>query len=587
MPRNRLKRNVFVHSLFFLVFVVLASYITFPLVFKLTSLTTGYGDELFIAWNHAWNIHTFFTNPVNILHIFNAPLFFPYQNTLAYSDAYLTNSLLLGPIVLLLKEPIATNNLTLILSFIFLGFFTYLLSFYLTKDHAVSFVSGILVQFCPVMLTYLVHIQILASYLVPLSIIFFLEFLKTKKALFYLLFLFIFILQMYNSFLPGYFIFFTALILIIFYGFSQKNYKWIFDKRIIFLSLISFLMILPVITPYFSVSKQFNYTRDFRETIHFALQPEDFITTISQDRFFPLISKVPVNFNVPQNAEIKQGFIGLTFLILLVLSISYFLKRKVKKDFAIKGIITSAFLGFILSLGPFLHLGRLTIHHPFPIPLPYAAFYYLVPGFKGMRNSAPWEMLLILFSAVVIGYFLHVILKKNNYKKYFICIVLSIVIILEFNPPLHFLPVPPLSKAPKLYSWLKTTPATTSTIEMPIYNWNMQPYVSSELWREYYSTIDFRPAVNGTSGFTPPPWQNMVINLMSSFPSDATVNQLNKLGVNLIIIHKAEYDKLYNNHYLVQNKRIPNGTAVINFLASNPKVELVKILDNDYVYRLK
>jgi len=587
MPKNSFKRNIFIHALFFLVFVILASYITFPLVFKLTSLTTGYGDELFIAWNHAWNIHTFFINPSNILHIFNAPLFFPYQNTLAYSDAYLTNSLLLGPVVLLLKEPIVANNLTLILSFIFLGFFTYLLSFYLTKDHAVSFVSGLLVQFCPVMLTFLVHIQILASYLVPLSIIFFLEFLKTRKVLFYLLFLLIFILQMYNSFLPGYFIFFTALILILFYAFSQKNKKRILNKQIIFLTAFAFLIILPVVAPYFSVSKQFDYVRDFRETIHFALQPEDFITTIPQDRFFPLISKIPVNVNVPQNAEIKQGFIGLTFSILLVLSLFYFLRKKIKKDFAIKGIFTSAFLGFILSLGPFLHLGRLTIHHPFPIPLPYAAFYYLVPGFKGMRNSARWEMLFILLSAVVIGYCLHTLLKKNTYKKYFICIALSVVIILEFNLPLSFLPIPSLSKAPKLYSWLKTTPASTSAVEMPIYNWNMQPYVSSEVWREYYSTIDFRPAVNGTSGFTPPPWQNMVINLMRSFPSDGDLKQLKGLGVNLIIIHKAEYDKLYSNGYKVKDKRIPSGTDIVDFLNSDTKIKLIQAIDNDYVYRLK
>jgi hypothetical protein len=417
----RLQKIPFGHLIVLLLFFVLACYITFPLIFKITSLATGYSDELFIAWNHAWNIHVFFTNPSSILNIFNAPLFFPYKNALAYSDVYFTNSLLLGLPVLLLKEPIVANNLTIILSLTFLGFFTYLLSFYLTKDYITSFIAGLLVQFCPVMLTEFVHIQILASYLVPLSIIFLLEFFKTRKTIFCALFLFIFILQMYNSFLPGYFIFFTGLILIFFYTLSHKNFKWIFTKKNIALGLSAFILCLPVIIPYFAVSRQFNYVRDIRETIHFALQPEDLLTTIPEDRFQPLISKIPVNLNLPQNAEIKPGFIGLPFLVLLIISLIYFAKKSLKKDFAIWGILVSACLGLLLSLGPFLHWQRLTIHHPFPIPLPYALFYYLVPGFQGIRDSARWEMLFILFSAVFVGFVLHAFFKKNrsyckNYK---------------------------------------------------------------------------------------------------------------------------------------------------------------------------
>jgi len=158
---------------------------------------------------------------------------------------------------------------------------------------------------------------------------------------------------------------------------------------------------------------------------------------------------------------------------------------------------------------------------------------------------------------------------------------------LQFNFPLHFLPMSSISTAPKIYSWLNSTPKDTSLIEMPIYNWNMQPYVAIEVWREYYSTLNFRPTVNGTSGFTPLPWQNMVINLMTQFPSDSSVQQLKNLGVNLIIVHKAEYDKLNNSKFVVKNKRIPNGADVINFLNTDSKVMLVKTFGSDFVYKIK
>ena len=512
-----------------MIFFILACYITYPLVFKITSLATGYGDELFIAWVHSWNIHAFLAKPFDISYIFNAPMFFPYKDTLAYSETFLTNSLFMVLPVLILKEPIVANNITLILSLTLLGFFTYFLAFYLTKDFITSFIAGLLVEFCPVMLTYFVHIQMLASYLLPLAIIFFLKFLKTKKSFFLLLFFLIFLLQIYTSLLPSYFIFFSGIILTIFYIFSSKNYKWLLSKRNIFLGLLTFLLTLPIAIPYFSVSKEFNYTRDIRDSIHFAFQPEDFLTAIPQDRFYSLISKLPVNNNLPQNAEIKSAFLGVTFSIIFILSLIYFFKKKVKKNYEILGILISALLGLVLSLGPFLHIHRLTIHHPFPIPLPYAVFYYLMPGFQGLRNSQRWIIFFILFAAVFVGFTLYQFFKKSTYKKYVVCLILSILIIIEFKPPIPFFPMPSIKNAPKIYSWLNTTSKNTSLIEMPIYNWDMYPYVQAELWREYYSTLNFRNEVNGTSGFTPPPWQNMVVNLMANFPSDNTIQTLKNL----------------------------------------------------------
>ncbi|MCL4418163.1 MAG: hypothetical protein M1365_16000, partial [Actinobacteria bacterium] len=78
--------------LFLLIFFLSACFITYPLIFNLGSLSTGYGDELLIAWNHNWNIYIFSKNLLNIFNIFQANIYFPYQNSLAFSDTYFTNS---------------------------------------------------------------------------------------------------------------------------------------------------------------------------------------------------------------------------------------------------------------------------------------------------------------------------------------------------------------------------------------------------------------------------------------------------------------------------------------------------------------
>ena len=574
--------NIFLLLIFFL----LACFITYPLIFNLGLLTTGYGDELLIAWNHNWNIYNFSNNLANI---FQANIYFPYNNSLAFSDAYFTNSILALMPVMILNSPIAANNFTIIISLTLVGFFTYFLSFMITKERLLSILSGILVIFCPAYLSSLVHIQIIAVYFVILSIIFLLIFLKSKKNLFFVLFLSVFVLQTYNSFMPGFFIAFSASVICLFYLLEdKKRVKFLFVKKNILLFLISIAIILPIIIPYYKVSSEFNYVRDIRETIHFALQPEDFLSTSSFSRLQPLLSQLSFTKDLQNKGEVKPGFIGLIFSILTIAAFFYIIKNWKKQNYVIKGIFVSSVLGLILSLGPFMHWQRLTIHSPFPIPLPYLIFYYIIPGFNGIRNSARYEMLFILFAAPLAAVYLKEALKNTSLNiKSGLILLLIFLVILEFNFPIKFYPVPQIKDFPKVYSWLLTTPKQTVIIEMPIYNWNVAFYSSREFWREYYSTVHFRKTVNGASGFSPPPWQELVNYLLFDFPSDESISKLKNIGVNIIIVHKNEYETLYKDNFIFQNKKIPNGQEVIKYLMISKSVSFEKQFGEDYVFKIR
>lgn len=580
-------RNIFS----FLLFFSLAIFITFPLIFNLSSLTTGYGDELVTSWLYNWNIYNFSSNIFNIIHIFDANNYFPYLNSLAFSDSGFTNSFFVLIPALILKSPIVTNNLTIILSLTLLGFFTYLLSLFLTKNNLVSVLSGTLVIFCPAFLSHISNIQIISIYFVPLSILFFLKFLNTKNNKYFFLFLVFFVLQSYNSFLPGYFILFTAFLIFFFYVLEdRKRLKIIFTKKNILATLICLFLVLLIAIPYFKVSKQFNYVRDIRDSIHLALQPEDFLSSneFGYTRLNNYLSTLPFSKDIYKNGEVKPGFIGLTFSILLLFSFFYILKTWKKQNFVIKGIFSASILGFLLSLGPFLHFQRLTIHDPFPIPLPYLIFYYLVPGFMGMRNSARFEILLIILAAPIIAFTLKESLKKTKVNKKNLLIILFILlVILEFNFPMKFYKLPAVGEFPKVYSWLTNTPKETAIVEMPVYNWNITPYASQEFWREYYSTIHFRRTVNGISGFSPFPWQELVNFLLSEFPSDKSIQKLKEIGVNLIVVHKNEYDALYKNNYKILGKSTQNGEDVINSLLNRKDLYLEKQFSDDYVFRIR
>lgn len=579
--RNRITKAI----ISFCIFLFASVYLTYPLIFHLGGYTTALSDELLIAWIHSWVVHSIASG--DILSVFNANIYYPFPNTLAYSDTFFITSLLSWIPLLVIGEPIVANNVTFISSLLFLGFSIYLLCYYLTKSFFASLVAGLLVIFSPAVLDKKVHLQVLAIEFVPLALLFFIIFLNKKRSVYLLLSLLFFVLQTYNSFLPGYFILFSYLIISLVYFYeNKKKAVLVFYKKNILYFIISLLLITPIALPYYQVSKEFNYTRDIRESIHLALHPEDYFYTSSDSRLMHILNELPFN-QVSQNNEFKPGFIGAIFTFLAIYSIWYIIKRLRKRDLYIKSFLAIAFTGLILSLGPALHLGRQTVHEPFPIPLPYALFYYVLPGFQGFRNSARWEMLFILALAVLIAIILHNALKKVSFrKKAIIYIILVVGIIAEFNFPMQYTNVPQKKDFPEVYSWLNTTPQETKIIEFPIYVWNMHPYVFDENMREYYSTMHFRKMVNGASGFSPPPWQDLVTNLLITFPNEKSINKLKALKINYIIVHKNEYNVLYKNNYIIQNIRIKDGETIIKELSKNKSVRLIKRFEDDFVFEL-
>lgn len=564
----------------FVIFLFLSIYITFPLIFHLGDYSTGFGDELVIAWIQNWVIHALTTNPFSL---FEANIYYPYHNSLAFSEHFLISSILSILPYKIIGEPIAVVNFTLISSLIMLGFFMYLLIYYLTKDFILSILGGLLIIFSPVTLDKVVHLQILSIQWIPLSLLFFLIFLNKYKTRYLILSLVFFVIQTYNSFLPGYFIIFTYLILYVnLYIYKRIVFKKVVTKRNILITFLFILLLIPIIVPYYKVSREFNYTRDIRDAIHFALQPQDLLYPNQYTKFQASLVKI-----FPSNSLSRTGYVGFAFSILTIITLVYFLTRFKKKEIAYNSFVITAIFGLLMSFGPLLHWNGRTIHDPFPVPLPYALLYYIFPGFQGIRNSARWEMLFVLMMSVAISWFLFRVLKeKSSIKRNFMYIILISIVVIEYNFPMKFVEVPQKKDFPKVYKWLTTTSQNAKVIELPIYNWNMWPYTHNELLRQYYGTIHFRKTVNGYSGFSPIPWQKMIVETMSEFPSGSSISYFKKIGVNYIVIHKNEFDLLNKKKFKVNERTIRSGDEIIDALYNYKQVSFVKQFDGDYVFSL-
>lgn len=478
------------------VYVLLTILVTWPLI-PANNLIIDPVDGLLNTWMLNWIAHLLTSGFSGLANFYNANIFYPYQNTFAFSDLQLPLGIIAIPFILISGEPLWVNNGVLLTNLFLTAFATYLLVRHLTNKTPVSFLAGVISGFSAIHLNYLAHQQSLSVWATVLATLCLLQ--KRQFS-----FIFFFAVAVLITPLNLYFLFLIAGVYIFF------NKEKFFP--VVRLVLMATLIVTPFLLPFWVVSKTFNYRRPLTDAIHFSLQFPDLVNVSVYSR---LSSIVPQQSGTP-------AYLGGVFLAMVLLALRKF---KASIWWWLAG------LSFILSLGPALHIFRNTVHvGPIPvIPLPYAILYYLLPGFAGFRTPSRWIILTAFALTVAVGVYFA---KKINWKW---AIILSFLVLAEVNFPFKYHKVPKVSEFPPEQIWLKENLVGAPIIQFPIYGWWDNPGVETETLREYYSTIHYHPMFNGYSGFSPKEWEDRVKWLQKNFPSRETITYLKETGIKLIL----------------------------------------------------
>jgi hypothetical protein len=149
--------------------VVTTVVLTYPLAFQLgTGGRVDSLDGLFSIWNIAWVARTVVADPAGL---FDANIFYPHLNALAFSEANLVAGLLAVPPYWLTRNPYFAHNTVVLLSFMLSLVGTYLLVRHLTGSRAAAAVSGVLFAFCPFIFARTPHIQLMMTAGLPFSML--------------------------------------------------------------------------------------------------------------------------------------------------------------------------------------------------------------------------------------------------------------------------------------------------------------------------------------------------------------------------------------------------------------------------------
>ena len=148
---------------------VLTAALTYPLVPKIDRVgRLNTDDGRWSIWVVAWVAESLIVDPGSL---YDANIFYPARNTLAYSEANLGAGLLATPAWGLTGNPYLAHNTVVVVAFVLAVAGAYYLVRYLSGSREAAAVAGVLFGFCPFIFARTAHIQLLLTAGLPFAML--------------------------------------------------------------------------------------------------------------------------------------------------------------------------------------------------------------------------------------------------------------------------------------------------------------------------------------------------------------------------------------------------------------------------------
>lgn len=509
------------------VYSLLTLVLTYPLVLHLSSaVPNDIGDPLLNTWILAWNNYALLVRPFDL---FNANIFYPLPNTLAYSEHLFSTALLALPVQLFTGEPLIAYNLSLLASFPLAAFGMYLLALKWTGRPEAAFIGGLAFAFSPYRFAAIAHIQLLTFQWLPFILLSLDNLLRNgaqglagrpslaRNAWLPVLLIFLLLQLLASWYLAVY----TGLGLALF-GLVLLLARRVSRGGLVRLGLavlVTLIVMLPFTRPYLELADELSQARPLSLALSLTARPADYLAAAPFNRVFgPLTASFR---DRPGFTEEQTLFPGLTAL---GLALSLLLSRRIG---AYPLLSLALFLGLSLAL---------------TFPAPYLALATFFPASTIVRVPARWIIPALFALAGLAGYGYAQIIGRQETRLpgllFWLCA--GLLLFETLSAPLPLAAVTNQVGLNPAYHWLAAQPGDIALVELPLHSAPAQEY--PEVKRLYASTLGWWGLVNGYSGYTPPR-QEALARALSSFPSPTATAALQALadsGALYLLIHPGE-----------------------------------------------
>ena len=508
-------------------FIALTAVMTYPQVLRMSDGVHDPADPLMVTWVLAWVAHQLPNAPA---HIFDANIFYPERNTLAYSETLLVPGLLAAPLHWLGVKPILIYNLVFLSGFALSGVGVALLVRRLTGHAGAAILAGIVFAFPPYRIDHYAHLQLQQTQFIPLALWAFHRLLDTGRLRDGVLLGVCTACQMLSCMYYGIFLIpYMAVVcgtLLIASGTLPK-------ERLTALAVAAAIVtvtMVPVGRAYLAARKVVGE----RGQGEVAMNSATWRNYLAPPEVNALYGKVFARFMDPER-RLFPGFVA------VALAIIGLVPRKRKhpehpQHLENQRAVPLAYaLGLVLAFDVSLGFNGVI----------YRGLYdYFLP-FKALRIPARMGLMVGFSLAVLAGYGATRIANRlpSATARRAVLTLIGLLMLAEYaSHPLELWAAP--RQPPQAYADLVRDigEGPTSVIfEFPTGNMEDPEYL-------YYSTFHWQYLVNGYSGFFPPSYQK-IVNAVRGFPDEASMNMIRSHGVRYLVIHGewlygARYEEL-------------------------------------------
>lgn len=564
-----MKRAWHIHLPALLGYVVLTVCLTWPLAARLGDAVPGLDPQL-QAWTLGWNAQALRTQPAAV---WNAPIFFPYAQTLAYTDNHLLLSLIAAPLLWNGIAPMVVLNLLLLASFVSSGWAVFALARGAGCRPLAAFVGGAVFAFGAYRFAHLVHLNLLQTAWLVLALLGAVRMLDPKlpprtswcAALVCGVFIGIqSVTALYYAYLSA-----ASLALLgglwVLAGIAARRRSaawWSGIGRWVLAGSVAALIALPLVFPYRSVYGTLAIVRSPAELENWSAPLQAYLAVPDGNRLYGSIGG-PFKASGGELAL----FPGFTALALAAIGLVYLMRAK-RPSWERAFWPCLAALGFVLSLGTQLRWTR--GGDPLPIPLPYGWLYRLVPGFAALRVPARWGWLVLLAVAIVSAWGVHGLLGRRRRAALGIAgLALAAVLFEQSVAPIALQPLP--APAP-VYAWLARQEDVDVVLELPVGPTPRGAELDRIMRRQLGQLEHWKQLPVSYSGIIPFGTTD-ILRRVQGLPDDEVLEYLQLAGVDTLVLHAAEYE--------------PRALAALRAgLDRSARVRFVAELGTALVYRL-
>jgi len=489
------------------------------------------GDGRFSVWNVAWVAHALTTNPWQL---WDANIFYPHQNALAFSEANLVAGALAVPVWSATGNPYATMNFVILCSFVLSAVATFALVRHLTSSNAGAALAAFALAFCPYVFSHIPHVQLLMTFVLPLTLLQMHRFVEAPSgpraawlgasvAL--------------AGLACGYYGIFAGLMVALgivwFAGASGRARDWKYWALAAAAGLLALALIGPFFAPYTHVQAD-GFARTLDDARLHSVRWRSYLASpILLDRWMlPLIGT--------WREVLFPGFLSIAFATVATV-------RAFRPGTSGVAAVSRPIAGFYLAVAVLALWASLG---------PDAGLYYLLhetlPVFSLIRAPARFGLLVTLALAVLSGLGFASVQRvvAINKRRLSALAVLAIALASSSVGPLPLAPAPPVTEAHRRLAALPWGPV----VEFPFFVASADRHRHTEYM--LLSTLHWKPLLNGYSDHFPPEAVADMFRL-ASFPDPESWRVLRARQARYVMVHYPFYDDDVREEMELRTKQLP------------------------------